>query len=96
MFSTQPENYIPICQYLWIYDIISLFAAEVEEPKIGIWGKGLRLVTEWCLLLIIKYAAHNIVVTFYIIVCLHYLFVNRPVFRLKSCVLNPLLADIAH
>ena len=24
-----------------IYDITSLFAAELEEPKIGMWGKGL-------------------------------------------------------
>ena len=24
-----------------IFDIISLFAAELEEPKIGIWGKEL-------------------------------------------------------
>ena len=23
-----------------IFDIISLFPAELEEPKIGIWGKG--------------------------------------------------------
>ena len=33
MFSTQSENCILICQN--IYDIISLFAAELEEPKIG-------------------------------------------------------------
>ena len=26
-----------------IYDIISLFAAELEEPKIGIWGEGLNM-----------------------------------------------------
>ena len=26
-----------------MYDIISLFAAELEEPKNGIWGKGLML-----------------------------------------------------
>ena len=26
-----------------IYDIISLFASELEESKIGIWGKGLIL-----------------------------------------------------
>ena len=38
MFSTQSENCIPICQY---YDIIPLFAAELEEPKTGMWGKGL-------------------------------------------------------
>ena len=25
-----------------IFDIISLFAAELVEPKIGMWGKGLK------------------------------------------------------
>ena len=40
MFSTQSENYFPI--YDNIYDITSLFAAELEEPKIGIWSKGLK------------------------------------------------------
>ena len=38
MFSTQSGNCIPIGH---IFDIISLFAAELEEPKIGIWGKEL-------------------------------------------------------
>ena len=40
MFSTGSENCIPICQY---YDItcISLLTAELEEPKIGMWGIGL-------------------------------------------------------
>ena len=38
MFSTQSDDCIPICPY---FDIMSLFAAELEEPKIGIWGKGL-------------------------------------------------------
>ena len=38
MFSTQTENCIPIRQY---FDIISLFAAELEAPKIGMLGKGL-------------------------------------------------------
>ena len=33
MFSTQSENCIPIFN---IYDIISLFAVELEESKIGI------------------------------------------------------------
>ena len=28
--------------FVKIFDIISLFTAELEEPKIGIWGKGLR------------------------------------------------------
>ena len=39
MFSTQSETLSP---FVNIYDIISNFAAELEEPKIGIWGKGLR------------------------------------------------------
>ena len=30
-----------ISPFVYIYDIISLFAAELEEPKIGISGKGL-------------------------------------------------------
>ena len=30
-----------VLPFLNIYDIISLFAAELEELKIGIWGKGL-------------------------------------------------------
>ena len=38
MFSTQSDNCIPIVH---IFDLISLFAAEFEEPKIGISGKGL-------------------------------------------------------
>ena len=40
MFSIQSDNFIPICPY---FDIISLFAAELEEPKIGISVKGLIL-----------------------------------------------------
>ena len=39
MFSTQSENCIPICQYFWHHIFI---VAELEEPQIGIWGKGLR------------------------------------------------------
>ena len=38
MFSTQPENCISICPY--IFDIISLFAAELEEPKLAYQVKG--------------------------------------------------------
>ena len=38
MFSTQSENCTPICQYFWHHIFIS---AELEEPKIGMWGKGL-------------------------------------------------------
>ena len=41
MFSTQSENHT---QFVHIFDIISLFAAELEEPKIGMWGKGLTAV----------------------------------------------------
>ena len=40
MFSTQSDNRISICRY---FDIISLFAFELEEPKIDISGKGLGL-----------------------------------------------------
>ena len=40
MFSTQTENIFP---FVKILDIISLFAAELEEPKIGMWGKGLKI-----------------------------------------------------
>ena len=38
MFSTRSDNYVPIVH---VFDIISLFAAALEEPKIGICGKGL-------------------------------------------------------
>ena len=31
-----------ISPYVNIYDIVSLFAAELEEPKIGMRGKGLN------------------------------------------------------
>ena len=34
-------NQITVFLIVCIFDIISLFAAELEEPKIGIWGKGL-------------------------------------------------------
>ena len=30
-----------ISPFVNIYDIISLFAAQLEEPKIGMWDKGL-------------------------------------------------------
>ena len=39
MFSTQSDNCIP---NVHIFDIISFFAIELEEPKIGISGKGLK------------------------------------------------------
>ena len=34
-------NQIFVTPFVHIFDIISLFAAEFEEPKIGISGKGL-------------------------------------------------------
>ena len=37
MFPTQSDNWIPISPY---FDIISVFAAELEEPKIDIAGKN--------------------------------------------------------
>ena len=40
MFSTQSDKCIP---FVHIFDITSLFAAELEEPKIGISGQGLNL-----------------------------------------------------
>ena len=39
MFSTQSDNCILIYPY---FDILSVFAAEFEEPKTGISGKGLN------------------------------------------------------
>ena len=33
---------ITVSPFVHIFDIISLFAAELEEPKIGISGKGLK------------------------------------------------------
>ena len=35
-------NQITESQFVYIFDIISLFAAEFKKPKIGISGKGLR------------------------------------------------------
>ena len=40
MFSTHLDNCTP---FVHIFDNIFLFAAELEEPKIDIWGKGLTL-----------------------------------------------------
>ena len=42
MFSTQSENHIS-SNFVDVFNIISLFAAELEKPKIGMWGKGLTL-----------------------------------------------------
>ena len=38
-----PLNQIVVSPFVHIFDIISLFAAELEEPKIGLSGKGLKL-----------------------------------------------------
>ena len=35
-------NQIIVFLIVYIFDIISLFAAELEEPKIKIWSKGLK------------------------------------------------------
>ena len=32
-----------VSPFIYIFDIISLFVAESEEPKIGIWSRGLTL-----------------------------------------------------
>ena len=34
-------NQIVVSPFVYIFDIIYLFAADLEEPKFGIWGKGL-------------------------------------------------------
>ena len=36
-----PLNQNMVSPFVNIYDIISLFAAELEEPKVGMCGKGL-------------------------------------------------------
>ena len=40
MFCTQSDNCTP---FVHIFDIIFLFATELQEPKIGLLGKGLTL-----------------------------------------------------
>ena len=40
MFSTQSDNCTPLVN---VFDIIFVFAAELEESKIDICGEGLRL-----------------------------------------------------
>ena len=47
MFSTQSDNCTP---FVLISDIIFLFAAEWEEPKIGISGKGLSILSLYLIL----------------------------------------------
>ena len=38
-----PLNQKVVFSFVSIYDILSLFATELEEPKIGMQGKGLTL-----------------------------------------------------
>ena len=52
---------IMVCSFIYTFAIISLFTAELEEPRIGIWGKGLNLVlVGWNVL----WKEQKIVVTF--------------------------------
>ena len=37
------RNQITVSPFVHIFDIISLFAAELEEPKICMFGKGLKI-----------------------------------------------------
>ena len=49
-------NQIFVFPFVHIFDIISLFAIELEEPKIGVSGKGLIIFsTESCVLWILKF-----------------------------------------
>ena len=41
MFSTQSDTFVIVSPFAHIFDIISFFAAELEEPKIGVLRKGL-------------------------------------------------------
>ena len=42
MFSTIYDTYqIIVSPFVHIFDIIAFIVVELEEPKIGIWGKGL-------------------------------------------------------
>ena len=41
-------NQIIVSPFVHIFDIISLFAAEFEKPKIGISGKGLKVSLVLC------------------------------------------------
>ena len=43
MFSSQSDNCSP---FVHTFDIIFLFDAELEEPLIDIWGKGLIYFAE--------------------------------------------------
>ena len=36
------QKIVHVSPFVNIFDIISLFAAELEKPKSGMWGKGLK------------------------------------------------------
>ena len=40
-------NQIIVSSIVHIFDIISIFAAELEEPKIDISGKGVNSIPSW-------------------------------------------------
>ena len=42
-----PLNQIIVSPFVHIFDIIPLFATELEEPKIGISGKGLSFIPHY-------------------------------------------------
>ena len=37
------QKIVHVSLFVNVFDIISLFDAELEEPKIGIWGKGFTI-----------------------------------------------------
>ena len=41
------SNQVVVSPFVHTFDIKSLFVAELEEPKIGISGKGLKLGIVW-------------------------------------------------
>ena len=41
------SNQVVVSPFVHIFDIKSLFVAELEEPKIGISGQGLKLGIVW-------------------------------------------------
>ena len=61
MFTSKFNNCIPIYPLWHIFDIISLFAAELEEPKIGISGEGWRWQNEYSSKLEVLERIENIV-----------------------------------
>ena len=48
LFSTMFSTQIIVSPFVHIFDIISSFAAELEEPKICMWGKGLEITGISC------------------------------------------------